>query len=280
MNYEINFLNEKRGDIKKILWSTDLHFDAAEKKQYKLYCELVLAHEPDIIFIGGDVSNGVSTFAYLQHLSKVINKPIYFVLGNHDFYYGSIIEIRSLAKHLSGELKTLHYLTESGALELTQDTCLIGHDGWSDARAGDYQNSEIVLNDYLLINDLNRLNSEERQNKLMALGDEAANYLKSQLELAFKKYDRAIILTHVPPFIESCLYKGKPADDNWLPHFVSLATGKALEEVMKMNPEKKLLVLCGHSHSGQNIEILPNLQCVTGHSELGLPNIQGMVLVN
>lgn len=281
MTDEIDFRNKSGGVIKKVLWSTDLHFDAADRDRYKLYCDLVVSHEVDAVLIGGDISNGGgSSLAYLKSLSKEISKPIYFVLGNHDYYYGSIEDIRLTAHELCKEVKSLTYLTGSGLHELTETTCLIGHDGWADGRAGDYQNSDVLLNDYFLIQELNQLNPKERLEKLNEFGNQAAAYLKSQLELGAKRYKNMILLTHVPPFEEACLYEGQPASDDWLPHFVSLSTGNALKEVMKKFPDQQLLVLCGHSHWGQDIHILPNLQVVTGHSELGLPNVQGLILIN
>lgn len=280
MGYEIDFRNEDGGAVKRLIWSTDLHFDAADKNQFKLYCDLVAAHNPDMILIGGDISNGTPSLGYLTSLANNFRKPIYFVFGNHDYYYGSIQKNRAEAHQLCGHINSLHYLTEAGVFALTKNTGLIGHDGWADGRAGDYHNSDVMLNDYFLISELNRLTHQGRFEKLNQLGNEAAAYLKKQLIEALKTYDRVIVLTHVPPFEESCLYEGQPADSNWLPHFVSKATGEVLEEVMKNHPTKSVLVLCGHSHWGHDIEILPNLRVVTGHSELGLPNVQGLILIN
>lgn len=280
MGHEIDFRNEDGGPIKRLIWSTDLHFDAADRSQYHLFFELVKAHEPDLILIGGDISNGVSSLSHLLNLSKLIEKQFYFVLGNHDFYYGSIPEIRNEAKKLMNEISQLHYLTDNGIVALSEQTALIGHDGWSDAYAGDFLNSDVMLNDYFLIEELKRLNHEERFQKLHELGEEAALYLKNKLVEALKSYNRVVLLTHVPPFEECCLYEGLPAEGNWTPHFVGKATGDAIETVMKENPNKQLLVLCGHSHWGQDIQILPNLRVVTGHSELGIPNVQGLIFVN
>jgi predicted MPP superfamily phosphohydrolase len=280
MPHEIDFRNENGGPIKRLVWSTDLHFDASDRTQYRLLFDLVNAHEPDAVLIGGDISNGASSLIHLTNLSKKIDKPFYFVLGNHDFYYGSITVIRNEAKKLSSEIPSLHYLTCNGIIPLSEQTALIGHDGWSDAKAGDYFNSDVMLNDYYFIEELKRLNQEERFQKLNELGEEAANYLKQNLVKALETYERVVLLTHVPPFEESCLYEGLPADGNWTPHFVGKATGDAIEGVMKENPNKQLLVLCGHSHWGQDIQILPNLRVVTGHADLGIPNVQGLIFVN
>lgn len=280
MAYEIDFRNENGGSIKRIIWSTDLHFDSSDRTQYRMYFDLVIAHEPDLVLIGGDISNGSSSLAHLANLANVVEKPICFVLGNHDYYYESISKMRKAAKELTQEIPSLHYLTYKGIIPLSDQTALIGHDGWSDAKAGDFFNSEILLNDYFLIEELKRLNQEERYKKLNELGEEAAEYLKKNLLLALKRYDSIVMLTHVPPFEEACLHEGVFADHNWTPHFVGKSTGDAIEIVMKENPSKQLLVLCGHTHWGQDIQILPNLRVVVGHCDLGLPNVQGVILVN
>lgn len=280
MGHEIDFRNEDGGPIKRLIWSTDLHFDAADRSQYQLFFNLVIAHEPDFILIGGDISNGISSLTHLKNLAKLIDKQFYFVLGNHDFYYGSIVEIRREASKMTAEIPRLHYLTDNGIISLSEKTALIGHDGWSDARAGDFLSSDVMLNDYLLIDELKRLNHEERFEKLHELGDEAALYLKNQLVKALEKHERVVLLTHVPPFEESCLYEGLPAQSNWTPHFVGKTVGDSIEKIMKEHPNQELLVLCGHSHWGQDIQILPNLHVVTGHSELGIPNVQGLILIN
>lgn len=281
MAYEIDFRNENGGSIKRLVWSTDLHLDAAERSQYDLYFDLLVAHEPDIVLIGGDISNGIISFTHLQNIAKRVDKDIYFVLGNHDFYYGSISAIRNDAKNIGfNGSSSLHYLTDGAIIELSEQTALIGHDGWSDAYAGDFINSDVLLNDYFLIDELKKLTHEERFLKLHELGEEAAAFLKKQLLAALQKYDRVLLLLHVPPFVEASFYEGQPGDDHWLPHFVNVASGKVLEEIMKENPNKELLVLCGHTHWGHDCQILPNLRVITGHSELGIPNVQGLIYVN
>jgi predicted phosphohydrolase len=280
MNYEVDFRNENGSNFKRLVWSTDLHLDAIGKAQYRQYFDLLAAYEPDIVLIGGDISNGVASFNHLTQLAKVINKTIYFVLGNHDFYYGSIAKIRELAQKFSQEYPHIVYLTDNKIIPLSEQTALIGHDGWSDARAGNFFESEIMLNDYFLIDELKNATIEERQLKLHQLGDEAALFLKKQLIKAFKIYQRVVLLTHVPPFEEACAYQGEVGDPNWTPHFVSKVTGEVIEQVMKDHPEKQLLILCGHAHWGNDVEILPNLRVVTGHSELGNPNVQGLIFVN
>lgn len=280
MTHEISFLNTANEPATKIVWLTDLHLDAADIKQHKKFFDLITAQTPDIIFIGGDISNGANSVMHLKQLAELIKKPFYFILGNHDFYYGSIEKIRALAKEVIRDHETIYYLTHSGVIELTRSCALIGHDSWSDGRAGDFLTSEVKLNDYLYIDELKDIEPKARLQKLNELGDESAAYIKEMLIKAFEKYSRAIVLMHATPFQQTCLYDGRQCDDNWAPHFVCQAAGDALVEVMVANPSKSVLVLSGHTHSGADVQILPNLRVVSGQSDVGTPSIQGIIRVN
>ena len=279
MTQVIKFLKGKKAS-KKYVWSTDLHLDAADKAQTQELMDLMLESKPDGIMIGGDICNGYNSLFQLKMMCAHLEIPIYFVLGNHDFYYGSIVKTRKMAHILTQEIPALKYLTDGGVVELTPTTALIGHDGWSDGRAGDFLHSTVLLNDYFLIDEIKDLTPLDRLHKLNDLGEEAAKSLGKTLRLALQNYPRVVLLTHVPPFREACLYEGKPTDDNWSPHFVGQATGEVLKKIMQEHPEKELLILCGHSHQGADVTILPNLHVLTGASELASPRIQGLVEID
>ncbi len=244
------------------------------------FFELLAEYECDAMLVGGDVSNGLGSLNYLTKIQKAVQKPLYFVLGNHDYYYGSIDNIRKEASKLSQEHPDLCYLSAAKVIPLSEKTALIGHDGWSDGRAGNYAKSDVLLNDYFLIAEIKNLNAKDRLVKLNELGAEAAHFLSVHLKEALKHFESVVLLTHVPPFEECCISMGVSADPNWTPHFVGQLTGKHLEEIMRKHPNKKLLILCGHSHWGNDIQILPNLRVVTGHSDLGNPYVQGQVFIN
>ncbi|MCC5791287.1 MAG: metallophosphoesterase [Legionellaceae bacterium] len=46
------------------------------------------------VLISGDIAEAPSIKEILQELAGFIEKPIYFVLGNHDYYRGQIDEVR------------------------------------------------------------------------------------------------------------------------------------------------------------------------------------------
>ena len=66
-----------------------------------------------------------------------------------------------------------------------------------------------MLNDYLLIEELTGLDRATRLRKLNALGDEAADHLRSLLPYALAHFRRVLTLLHVPPFREACWHEGR-----------------------------------------------------------------------
>lgn len=80
--------------------------------------------------------------------------------------------------------------------------------------------------------------------------------------------------SHVPPFKESCRHEGKISADDWLPHFSCKAVGDVLQKFISTFPDRRMTVLCGHTHSSSQVILLPNLLVKTGGAEYGLPEIQ------
>jgi hypothetical protein len=72
----------------------------------------------------------------LRQIDEIVEKPIYFALGNHEFYHGAIRQIRRMVAGLADESKYLKYLTAMAVVELTPRTAIIGHDGCCDRPAG------------------------------------------------------------------------------------------------------------------------------------------------
>ena len=129
------------------------------------------------------------------------------MLGNHDFYRGSIGIVRQQARMLSESTNWLKWLPHGGAVELTKQIALIGHDCWGDGRLGKNRRSQVVLNDFFLIQELSK--SPDLFSTLNALGDESAAYFQRHLPDALKRYRHILVLVHVHPFKESCWHEGK-----------------------------------------------------------------------
>ena len=263
--------------MRHIAWATDIHLDFTDQEGIDRFCSALLTRNPAAVLLSGDTGEAPTVAAYLRLLEDRLQRPIYFVLGNHDFYQSSIAAVRRQVADLTQHSPWLGWLPMLDVVPLTSHTCLIGHDGWSDGRFGDFRNSPVKLNDYLQIEELRALTQSALQAKLNALGDEAAAFLGTVLPRALQDYSRVILLTHVPPFQEACLYCGQPGDKNWLPHFTCKAVGDVLVDIMARHPKRRLMVLCGHTHHAATVQVLPNLLVRTGEADYGNPQLQAIL---
>jgi Icc-related predicted phosphoesterase len=260
--------------VLRIGWITDIHLNfVSPGKRTAFYSEL-RERDLDAILLGGDIGEADSVTQLLAEIEKNLQMPIYFVLGNHDFYRGSIAAVRDAVARQAAVSKYLRWLPARGVVPLTATTALAGHDSWADGRLGDFFHSEVLLNDYLLISELRGQEKQERYSRLNALGDEAAEFLERRVSEALADRRDIIVLTHAPPFRESCWHEGRISDDDYLPHFACRAVGDRLAAIMRDRPAQTMTVLCGHTHSSGSARILDNLIVYTGQAQYGEPELQ------
>jgi predicted MPP superfamily phosphohydrolase len=268
----------------RLAWATDIHLDHASESARRRFC-LAVNEQADALVVTGDIAESHILGTALTALATMTERPVYFVLGNHDFYRDSIAATRRKVGYIVRDTPGLVYLSQAGVVELSPTTALVGHDGWADGRLGNLDRSEVILNDFLLIDELRRwrdsytLDKPALRRVLEALGDEAAGYLKGVLAPAAEKYPHVIVATHVPPFREAAWHQGRPSADDYLPFFACKAMGDVLLEVAKLHPKCQILVLCGHTHGGGEIRVLENLRVVTGPAEYVKPHIQPIIEV-
>lgn len=266
----------------RLAWLTDIHLNFIEvDARQKFYQEIINA-QCDGVLISGDIAEAINIEAILVEMTEFIKKPIYFVLGNHDYYRGQINEVRKAITVLTESYKNIFWLPAVGLQKLDNDTFLIGQDGWADGRLGDYTNSRVVLNDSRMISDLFQakiIGKYELLEKMRHLADEDSMRVQTDLEQAISHNPKKIIvLTHVPPFKEACMHQDKIINDDWLPYFSSKSMGDVLTKIAQDNPKINFLILCGHTHSEANYQWNDNLTVEVGKAEYYRPEIQKIVL--
>jgi predicted phosphohydrolase len=253
-------------------WTTDPHLNAADESTIHKFCIAARSSGAAGLLLTGDIGEANSVVLWLEYLAEHIGIPIYFVLGNHDYYGSSVAAVRQQMRELDHPL--LHWMPEEGCVQLDAETALVGHDGWGDARVGDFDRAPIMT-DFLAVEDLARQIDREDlldgfqqrgplKRKLQELGDDAAKTLAPALRLAVAEYRRVIVLTHYPPFREASVHDGRITSDDWLAVTTCKAMGDLLLEVAKANGDVSIDVLCGHTHREAATEILPNLRVHTG----------------
>ena len=133
------------------------------------------------------------------------------------------------------------------------------------------------MNDWEFISEVKNLDKTQRLRMFQEIAKNAASDISLKLELAIEKYDKIIMITHIPPFMENARFRGQQTEPKILPFYTCKVMGDTLLNTMKQNPHKKLVVLCGHSHGFARFQPLPNLVAYTSYAEYGNPKISEIV---
>ncbi len=225
----------------KLAWATDVHFDHLDEEDVLEFCRRVAESSADALLLGGDISNAKDLADHLATLGEHVPMPVYFVLGNHDYYGGSVAAVQD--------------------------------------QVGDFDEAP-VLTDYIAIAELVKTagrrnvltgmkNRTRLRRRLHELGNDAAESLRPALLEAAALGGHVIVLTHVPPFPEAAWHEGEPSTIRWQRGFTCKAVGDLLREAASDHPSCRFTVLCGHTHGSGRAAILPNLDAVTAGADYG-----------
>ncbi|HEQ98241.1 MAG TPA: phosphoesterase [candidate division Zixibacteria bacterium] len=258
----------------RIAWLSDIHLNFVHHHRIETFSREVAESSAEAVLISGDISEAPYLKEHLNIMANIIRFPIFFVLGNHDFYRSSIDRTLYLAGEISSNSGNLVWLTGEMVVRLTNRTVLIGHESWNDGRIGDYKNSPYTPADYFMIEDFMGLKKDEKLKLMQSLADRAADHFKINLPKACQEAENVILLTHVPPFREACWYNGKISDDDHQPYFASKIVGDTIREIMHEFPAHNLTVYCGHTHGGGKAQVLHNVKVYTAEAEYEKPSIQ------
>jgi predicted MPP superfamily phosphohydrolase len=244
--------------VVKLAWASDIHLDSAESPVREAFARDLRDSGAEMLLLTGDIDDGLEVLDSLRWLHEATGLPIRFVLGNHDYWGRRIDELRTELRALPGE--GVRWLPAAGPVDLTDRVQLVGCDGWGDAVNGNLDDTELFLADYLVILDLKESLGGGDGNPLDAWHEDRSGLLE---HLRFRGRIEAEILadllrrtdpgrdillgTHVPPFVEACRHRGVSSPQGW-PGFSCGSTGAVLREFARVNPDRKLTVLCGHTH--------------------------------
>jgi predicted phosphohydrolase len=263
-------------------WLTDLHLDLAPTEAAVRLGAWIHQRKPKFIALTGDIAEAPSLLDALRTLELrtsvegcTDDPPIFFVLGNHDYYKGSIAAVRGAVSELCKESRRLFWMNESGIQQISARTCVVGHDGWYDARSGLGEAAHFVISDFQEIEDLRvQPTPEARIARMRELADEGTAYLERRLFKAARRFDEVIILTHVPPGEDLSYYKGQPGSMHSLPFFSCRSSGEMFKRVALQHQTTRFTVLCGHTHAERRQEPVPghpNLRILVGGADYGFP---------
>lgn len=275
----------------RITWLTDIHLDfitspddiISSIKNLDIFCSLILNENPDACLITGDLSRSPFLKGHLLALEDRLRIPIYFVLGNHDFWESDITSTRKMMIELTESSDNITYLPVTNYFVLNDSTVLIGHDGWYDALYAEPQFSNFIMNDWMRIGDFVRARSVVNRSVNL---DSVIRVARNQASLAAyhvstaineaitrKKPKKIIIATHVPPFIQP-LQNSRGSLSDKSPWYASKIMGNMLLSIAKVNQSVQFEVFCGHCHSEYDGKITSNIILHSGGAEYSQPQPQ------
>lgn len=258
-------------------FATDIHLDHVKDAKGYVKHERVgrkLAENVDVLVLGGDLSVGPSLQSHLAAFIQGAGIPVYYVLGNHDFWKFPENEVKKAATALGGFLDAL------GVVELSPSTALIGCSGWYDTRAGNPYTSRIRVNDWRFcerligahLSGLSQLLVEECRK----WADEETARAALLLEAAAVKYRKVFFVTHFPPWEETSWSEaagGNTSSPDWLPWTVNTGMGRTIADVAERHPHTDFQVMTGHTHCRGSLQLLPNLKVFSGGARYGSPSL-------
>jgi predicted phosphohydrolase len=234
--------------------------------------------------ITGDISIAKHLVEHLSMLESVVARPVYFVLGNHDYYGASVERVRKMMNDVSSISQYLKYLPTTPYVALSPSCALVGHDGWYDAACGDVNATNFIMRDWELIADYSQAHtpgSGMSQRKIIEISRELANvgvaHVAASIKAAVRYHKIIVVATHFPPFEEAHTNNPRTQDPGTRPWYTSRAMGDMLKSAAAAYPNVRFEVFSGHAHGRFDMQVSKNLHFHVGNAEYGAPRIVSTV---
>lgn len=258
----------------KLGFATDIHLDTIVGANRPGCVVQRIAGETlgkgcDALVISGDISTGKHFDRHFAAFCEGAKVPVYFVLGNHDFWDAPESVVRATAATFPG------YLDTAGVVELTPSAALVGRSGWYDTLSGQPNESKVKVDDWFrasrLLPSYSSNTPELLHRACQMWSEEETEKAIPLLEAAAASYQRVYFATHFPIFEPD----GTPdiAERKWWPWSLNTTLGRALREVTDRHPNNDFTVLTGHTHRARRTQVSENLTCIGGKADFGNPQL-------
>lgn len=277
----------------KLAWCTDIHQDFLSPFRREAFLTELETSGADALMITGDISTARDLEEHLSLVATRFSAPIYYVLGNHDYWHGSIDSVRALTVELEAKHPNLIYLGNRSYVKLSESAALVGHDAWYDAIYGEWKTSRFEMPDWYFIKDFVDAGCCEFYGRghwifdmpkvvgtAKAIASRCAEHIEKGIhEAVGLGFKQVIVATHVPPFEEAHWHEGKLGDASAQPWFTSGLLGDVLETAALTYPDNVFVSFSGHTHGEFHGTRRHNLHVHVGGAHYGRPHIQTIVYV-
>src|SRR5262245_52896909 len=105
--------------LHRAAWLTDIHLNFVSSERAAHPADGLRRPGVDSVLVGGDIGEAPDFAGYLEELASRIARPVYFVLGNHDYYRSSIVAVREEARRLSRQQRGITWLPDADVVPLS-----------------------------------------------------------------------------------------------------------------------------------------------------------------
>lgn len=217
----------------KIQILSDLHLEFAGYKVPKT--------DADVIVFAGDIFVGKRAANFFQTELKRQQKPLIYVLGNHEFYHNNIGRVVQFWRRFESEHKNFHLLNSDSKHTLQmEDVFFFGSTFWTNFDNGN-SNVKIVaentMNDFRLIDKFRVDDALEENLKCRSLLHSFLSETKNQ---------KKVVITHHSPSFQTIENKFKD-------HFLNSAYCNQMDELIKSSDISAWIF--GHQHHHTDLMI-------------------------
>lgn len=245
----------------RFAWFSDVHLGLTALPSFKrMFIARLNDANVDGLFLTGDISTGILIESNLIYLARKFEKPIYFVLGNHDYFGRHTNSVHSDVKRICSEHPNMHWMTDSGVLELNEYVAVVGTEGWFDA-VGDTRALRWTFDWFMTLDFLQLDGMPERIVRWREMASASATLVAKNLRQALKTHGEVYVLTHFPPWLDATVLTGSFTERLRASYNTNTVMGRAIEEVMREHPDQKVTVLSGHTHAPCHLQVRDNVEC-------------------
>ena len=233
----------------KILCLADLHMYLNKSLELKQVKGLVKEIKPAAVLIAGDVYESGVKFNIYKDLAS-LDVPVVFCLGNHEFAYSKIDDVKKKYQDLyEPEKYDVHCLDIIGNHILrinNEDINIVGNVLWYDGSMKDVpeQDDNVIISNWLDSTIIDFDFHKENENCI------------NQIKAGFDKDKKNILLTHTCPHNDLNGFKRRGLSKFNMYSGMSDFIGKMKDEGIEFS-----WAICGHTHLPEKKEI-HNCKCV------------------
>jgi predicted phosphohydrolase len=247
--------------MKKYVWLSDTHLNMSILPFLKRrFINKVNSVESDGLIMTGDISNGMMLESDLKYLATHYDGPIYFVLGNHDYYWRHRESVESDVRRLCRRFPNLLWLSDEDPIQLDHGVSLVGDEGWFDVTAGRPELTKWCIDRLINLDYLQMANYGQQAAAWKQRAKESTSRLCRKIRSALEDSDVVYVATHFPPWGAATMSDWKLMEDYWLSYNTNVCLGEELESLMK-DEQGRIVVLSGHTHMACEVSVSKNITC-------------------